>query len=260
MMVACLLSGCATLENGNSWGDKASIRPGWRRISQAAINAVFDLQTLVPAAGAVLFAIDDFDEDVSDWAVRENPVFQSDSTARTFSDWANVALGTEFAVTVFATPSGEVFSQDWFAAKARGLTVEGAAALAAFGVNQGFKGAVSRTRPDGSDDRSFPSGHTSGAFTFSTLANRNLNSIEMPGHLRRLTQIGNLVTASAVGWARVEGEKHFPSDVLASAALGYFLNAFIHDAFLGLPDDRRFGIVVLPTIEGGAMANVSIAF
>ena len=82
----------------------------------------------------------------------------------------------------------------------------------------------------------------------------------MPDHLRRFTQIGNLVTATAVGWARVEGEKHFPSDVLAGAALGYFLNAFVHDAFLGLPEDTRFGFVVFPTIDGGAVTGVSLTF
>jgi hypothetical protein len=62
-----------------------------------------------------------------------------------------------------------------------------------------------------------------------------------------------------VAWARVEGAKHFPSDVLAGAALGYFITAFIHDAFLGLPDEDRFGFVII-SLDGGAAAQLSFHF
>jgi hypothetical protein len=37
--------------------------------------------------------------------------------------------------------------------------------------------------------------------------------------------------------------------VLAGAALGHFLSAFIHDAFLGLPDTGRFRLMILPAAE-----------
>ncbi|MEM7232447.1 MAG: phosphatase PAP2 family protein [Planctomycetota bacterium] len=259
-IVSGSLTSCSTTESEDVWGEGATLTPGWERVSKAAFNAAFDLQTLIPAAGAMIFAIDDFDQEVSDWAARETPMFQSGRTARKFSDWANVALAAEFGATVLATPSGEPFSSEWYSAKARGLALETTSALVTFGVTEGMKSAVGRTRPDGSDDRSFPSGHTSGAFTLSTLANRNLESIEMPSRLRLAAQTGNIVTASAVGWARVEGRRHFPSDVFAGAAVAYFLNAFIHDAFLGPPEGRSFGFGVSPTMEGGAMASLSFKF
>ncbi len=94
-------------------------------------------------------------------------------------------------------------------------------------------------RPDGSDDESFPSGHTSHAFAFATLANRNLDSLDYLEDVRAPLQVANTVLASGVAWARVEARKHYPSDVLFGAALGHFLTAFIHDAFLNLPEDEH---------------------
>ena len=62
-----------------------------------------------------------------------------------------------------------------------------------------------------------------------------------------------------MAWARVEGDRHYPSDVLAGAALGHFLSAFIHDAFLGLPEDKKFDFAVF-AYKNGAMARVLFAF
>jgi membrane-associated phospholipid phosphatase len=41
-----------------------------------------------------------------------------------------------------------------------------------------------------------------------------------------------LLTAGTA-WARVEAQKHYPSDVLAGAALGHFLGSFLNDIFIG---------------------------
>jgi membrane-associated phospholipid phosphatase len=77
--------------------------------------------------------------------------------------------------------------------------------------------------------------------------------------LRLPLQIGNLLLATGVGWSRVEAGKHFPSDVLAGAALGHFLSAFIHDAFMGLPRDNRLSFDVLPS-KHGVIIGLSFAF
>jgi hypothetical protein len=60
---------------------------------------------------------------------------------------------------------------------------------------------------------------------------RNLEAISLPNEARLPIQVGNIVVSTFTAWARVEAQKHYPSDVLAGAALGYFLTAFIHDAF-----------------------------
>jgi membrane-associated phospholipid phosphatase len=74
-----------------------------------------------------------------------------------------------------------------------------------------FKKAVSRTRPDGSDKVSFPSGHASTAFALATVAQRHYGwKVGVPSYL----------AASAIGLSRIEYNRHYFSDVLAGATLG----------------------------------------
>jgi membrane-associated phospholipid phosphatase len=133
----------------------------------------------------------------------------------------------------------------------KGIAVEGLSLGATFGATTLLKEATNRTRPDERNNKSFPSSHASNAFANAALSNRNLNAISLPEEVRLPLQVGNIVVSTFTAWARVEAQKHYPSDVLASAALGYFLTAFIHDAFLGLPEDMRFGIVIIPLKRGG---------
>jgi len=58
-------------------------------------------------------------------------------------------------------------------------------------------------------------------------------------------QLGNLLLATGVGVARVEAGAHYPADVLAGAAIGHFLSAFIYDAFIGLPEHERLGCLAV---------------
>ena len=62
---------------------------------------------------------------------------------------------------------------------------------------------------------SFPSGHTASAFAFATAA-----GLEAPAAAPAL-----LGTAALVGWSRLHGGQHFPSDVAAGAALGTAVGA-----------------------------------
>lgn len=81
-----------------------------------------------------------------------------------------------------------------------------------------LKSAVGRSRPDGSDTRSFPSGHTSGAFTISTiLARRHGLKAAIPAF--------GLATFTAV--ARMEDKRHYLSDVVAGAALGIAIGQLV---------------------------------
>ena len=262
ILVICLYllvtSGCGTLKNGRGWGQDAFRHVTLERVGRAASNAFFDLQTLIPAAGALAFSIDDWDEKASNWATDHNPIFDSAGDAEDASDTLVNVLIAETVITTFATPSGDDWGQ-WTASKLKGLGVELFAVGTATGVTELLKKRVDRRRPDDSDDESFPSGHATSAFSLSTLSNRNLDSIDMPKKLRRTLQVGNLLMATGVGWARVEGNKHYPSDVLAGAALAHFFTAFIHDAFLGLPEDDGFHFIIFPQ-NGGAAAQVSIAF
>jgi len=77
-----------------------------------------------------------------------------------------------------------------------------------------FKTVVSRERPDGSDHRSFPSGHASTAFAWATVANH---------HWGPKVGIPSYVAATAIGLSRLQNNKHNLSDVLAGATLGYIV-------------------------------------
>ena len=240
------------------WGDDAIWPVDGHRIVKAARDALLDPQTWIPAAGALVFAIDDWDQKVSDWAADHTPVFGSQDNARRASDDLLWVLTVEVPVTALATPSGDDAGQ-WALAKAKGLAVE----YGALGVNgltgEWLKDAAGRDRPNGGAGTSFPSGHSSGSFATATLSNRNLDSINMPNAMRRTFQIGNLGLAGAVAWARVEGKAHYPADVLAGAALGHFLTAFIYDAFMNLPDNSRVELAITP-LDGGGAVSVGFRF
>ena len=138
------------------------------------------------------------------------------------------------------------------------VTLEWGAEVATAGATELMKNTTDRARPNGGG-KSLPSGHASAAFSSSSLANRNLKSIRMSENLRIPLQAGNILLATGVGWARVEAGKHFPSDVLAGAALGHFLSVFVHDAFMGLPDDNGLSFYILPSKHGG-MIGLSFGF
>jgi hypothetical protein len=234
LLAVSLSAGCGTLPSGRRWGEDA-YRTSLGRVGAAARDALLDPATLVPLAGAAVFLIDgDLDERASDWATEHRPVFGSGRAAEDWSDHLLHALAAEALVTALATPSGD--GGEWLWNKGKGiLGVEVPAILLVSGAAQISKDATNRARPEGSSESSFPSGHATTAFSTATLSNRNLESLEMPGGLRLGLQAGNYLLASSVAWARVEGGRHYPSDVLVGAALGHFLTAFLHDAFLGLP-------------------------
>lgn len=261
LMVVVSLSvttGCGTLANGRRWGQDAFSRVNLKTVTHAAQDAFFDLQTLLPAAGAIIFAASDLDHEVSDWATDHTPLFGSQETARDVSDYLRGTLWAEAFATLIATPSGSE-AEPWLYAKAKGFAVEGLSIGMTSGVTQGLKRLTDRTRPDRTEDLSFPSGHASGSFAAATLANRNLASINLTLWVKYPLHISNILLASGSAWARVEGGKHFPSDVMAGAALGHFLSAFIHDAFIGIPKADRFQLVIMPS-KGGAMAYIYVPF
>ncbi len=259
LTTATFLSGCGTMSNGRYWGQDAWTGLSWEKTGVAAYNALMDLQTLVPAAGALIFCINDFDQETSDWAVRERPIFQTQDAAITFSHVGQYTLVAEPFVAAFFTPGGEE-RQDWWVYKAKGLSVDAAATGVSAGMTPLLKETTHRLRPKGVGENSFPSGHTSASFAGATLANNTLNCIPMNPVLRRSVQSFNLLMATAVGWARIEAGEHFPTDVLAGAAIGHFLSRFVYGTFSGLPEETQFGLVVLPLKRGGVVSGLSVRY
>ena len=95
----------------------------------------------------------------------------------------------------------------------RAFSYDAAQALIVNGVyTELFKRMASRTRPDGSDQLSFPSGHTSTAFAWATVAN---------AHYGWKAGVPSYLAASAIGLSRITNDKHYLSDVVAGATLGF---------------------------------------
>lgn len=92
-----------------------------------------------------------------------------------------------------------------------GALQAGGSVVVAGGLSYGLKEAFPERRPDGSDNKSFPSGHTSVSFAAAaTLQNRYGWKVGVPAQL----------VAAFVGLSRVEANKHHVHDVLVGAAIG----------------------------------------
>ncbi|MGD2126340.1 MAG: phosphatase PAP2 family protein [Desulfobacteraceae bacterium] len=235
LFVVGSLLGCGTLPSGRGWGQDATLFPGWQRIGRSALHATLSAEAWAPAAAALLLQIDEWDEELSDWASDETPLFGSQDDAERSSDRLRDATAAAYVITALATPSGEK-AKDWSAAKLKGIAVGLAALSLTHETTELLKDTADRTRPDESDDRSFPSGHASNAAGYAALAKRNLRSLPLSKTNRTLLSIGITSLAAGAAWARVEAKRHHPSDVLAGYALGHFFSVFINDAFLGLHD------------------------
>lgn len=78
------------------------------------------------------------------------------------------------------------------------------------GVTYGLKYAVNAKRPNG-EEHSFPSGHTSVSFQAASFLHKRYGlEYALPAY----------VTATFVGYSRVESDHHYRRDVLAGAAVG----------------------------------------
>ena len=120
-------------------------------------------------------------------------------------DWAtasDVAVGGLLAWSV----GRPLVSGDEKGALQAGLSI-----AAAQGVTQLLKRLVDKERPDGSNNRSFPSGHTATAFAAaSSIMERRGADEGLPA----------LALAGLAGTARVQARKHDWADVAAGAAIG----------------------------------------
>jgi membrane-associated phospholipid phosphatase len=106
------------------------------------------------------------------------------------------------------------------------------------------KNLVKRERPNGSDYRSFFSGHTSTAFAASTFLYLELNDFFKSWNVTRNDDIMNTVFnvssfgvlygwAGYVGYSRMRDNKHYLSDVLLGAAAGTAVSYLVYNLYYG---------------------------
>jgi PAP2 superfamily protein len=116
-----------------------------------------------------------------------------------------------------------------------------------------LKLAVHRGRPDGSNKLSFPSGHTSNAFAFATVADH---------YYGRRVGIAAYALAGAIGISRMEQNKHHASDVAAGAALGWIVGrTVVRKDGEPLAKKRELSLVPMTAPSGtGVGMGLSVTF
>jgi len=114
------------------------------------------------------------------------------------------------------------------------------AQIVAMTVTGVIKQTAQRNRPDSSDMRSFPSGHTSVSFASATVLQRELGwKVGIPAY----------AVASYVGMARIEKQKHFLSDVAFGAAVGILAGRTVTVG----SGDKRFALTPIAAPGGGGV-------
>lgn len=115
---------------------------------------------------------------------------------------------------------------------------------------QTMKHTINVKRPDGSNQKSFPSGHTGTAFVGAHILLREY------GEVSPWIGIGGYAIATTTGALRVINKKHWVSDVVTGAGIGiltaeigYLLLPTIHQLF-GIKSANKN--IITPTIENNA--------
>ncbi len=106
-------------------------------------------------------------------------------------------------------------------------------------VTHGLKYVVHKQRPENNGDKSFPSGHTSAAFQGATFIHRRYGwKYGLPAY----------ALAGFVGYSRMEGEsdKHYPSDVIAGAAIGILSSYYFTTDYEG--------VIITPSVDKSTIA------
>ncbi len=172
-------------------------------LGRSAIG-VFHADNLVPflAGGAASATASFFDQDVrksmvaSDWG-------------EDFETGAGPVWSSVFVAGMFT--AGRLSDDPRFRAMTYDMLD---AAIVNFAYTEVIKVAVGRERPNGQDNQSFPSGHTSNAFALAAIAERHYGwKLGVPAYL----------LAGVVGVSRIQQDKHYLSDVVAGATLGYIV-------------------------------------
>ena len=153
---------------------------------------------------------------------------------------------TAAALLIFGRTSGDP--------RLRGVTYDMAQAFVVNGLyTMAIKKAVGRQRPDGSDNMSFPSGHTSNAFAWATIANHYYGAkVGIPSY----------ALASLIGASRLQSRAHHLSDVAAGAALGVIVGRTVVRQD-GEPTHRKATFTVMPMTDAsgaGLGAGFNITF
>ena len=114
-----------------------------------------------------------------------------------------------------------------------------------------LKYATNETRPDGSENNSFPSGHTAFAFAGAEFLMQEYK------HKSIWYGIGGYAIATTTGVLRVYNNRHWLSDVVAGAGIGilstkiaYWINPYINDKLFHSKESHNSSSFISPFYNG----------
>ena len=223
-----------TGDDAASWG-RADGRRTIQRLPKnfaRGVAALFHRDSVVPLlVGSSLTALGS----LADHRVAEQTADPSHPLGTALEHATQPIIVSAAALAVFtasrfsSTPRFRAVSYDWLTA----LCVNAVYTTA-------LKAAIGRERPNGQDQKSFPSGHSSSAFAVATVAEAHFG---WKGGLPAYT------LASLVAWSRLQREKHYLSDVLAGATLGYLSGrAVVRVNSRPLPSGRHVSLSITPVL------------
>ena len=120
------------------------------------------------------------------------------------------------------------------------------------GISFGIKDLKIERRPDGSNDYSFPSGHTTEAFVSAEFLRQEYKDVSP------YICIAGYAVAVGSGYMRMSNNKHWFCDVMAGAGIGmgatrfaYYIYPVVKRALFPKGSGKR-STVILPTYQNGA--------
>ncbi|WP_201987266.1 phosphatase PAP2 family protein [Hymenobacter rubidus] len=127
------------------------------------------------------------------------------------------------------------------------------------GVVSNLKRITAEARPYSAEDlTSFPSSHTSQAFLTATLLH------EQYGHQYPWVSVSGYAVATATGAMRVLGNKHWATDVLAGAAIGFLSAETVWRVYPALtkllPTRLAHKMLLVPTYSPAGGAGLALGF
>jgi membrane-associated phospholipid phosphatase len=190
--------------------------------------------------GTATAAASFFDEDVAEYVADPDHDFGQSLEDGASPEVVGLAVAGVFAASRFAASE-----------RLRAMSYD---LLDAFVVTWAYtnvlKVAVDRERPNREDAKSFPSGHASNAFALATVAER---------HYGWKAGVPAYALASAVAVSRLQRNKHYLTDVMAGATLGYLVGRTVVRVNGGPLDVHRGPQLSLSPVLGHKTRAVRLA-
>jgi hypothetical protein len=244
ILVCVLFSSCSLFGKKGKWGKNAFWPIKSNRVANAFKKNASSLHVLLPLAGAGVSYFGKFDEKISRWAVEKKYVYGDQESTSTWSNKLNKILLYEMYLSILLTPSMDEDKSLWNYAlsKGKGAFLVNMASRATHYTRDELAMFFKRERPNKLNNLSFPSGHSTEAGARNSLVRKNIESVDMSNSFR--TGINTINTTMAAGtlWARLEGQRHYPSDVLVGYALGSFVSGVIYDSLMNLEENETFSV------------------